>query len=223
LIRFDSPTCLAIAGAQATISLNGQEIEKSSMISVKANDELEIGAFQSGAKIYIGIRYGIKSPKVLGSRSFFGGLTDSGFLHKGDKVMYFNDANASPIFNAKAKWSTDWFQTDHIDVYPGPDFHLLGAKVKEKLCAQQFKISQQSNRMGIQLLESLENDLPELPTNPVFPGTVQLTSGGKVIILGQDAQVTGGYPRILQLTELALSILAQKKPGQSIRFSLVKK
>jgi allophanate hydrolase subunit 2 len=48
--------------------------------------------------------------------------------------------------------------------------------------------------MGIQLTELLENKLPELPTNPVFPGTVQLTSGGKLVILLQDAQVTGGYP-----------------------------
>ncbi|WP_111669487.1 5-oxoprolinase subunit C family protein [Algoriphagus litoralis] len=223
LIRFDSPTCLALAGGQATISLNGQEIEKSTMLSVKSNDELEIGGFQTGALIYIGIRYGFKSPKVMGSRSFYSGLTASGFLHKGDKLTYFNDSNATPLFNAKAKWSTDWFQTDRIDVYPGPDFHLLEDKVKEKLWSQAFKISQQSNRMGTQLLELVENSLPELPTNPVFPGTVQLTSGGKVIILGQDAQVTGGYPRILQLTDLAKSILAQKKPGQSIRFSLMRK
>jgi len=39
--------------------------------------------------------------------------------------------------------------------------------------------------------------------------------------LMRDAGVTGGYPRILQLTEEGQSILAQKKLGESIRFQLL--
>ena len=74
--------------------------------------------------------------------------------------------------------------------------------------------------MAIQLVELLPNSLPEMATAPVFPGTVQLTSGGKLIVLMKDAQVTGGYPRILQLEEQAISILAQKKPKEKIKFSL---
>ena len=75
--------------------------------------------------------------------------------------------------------------------------------------------------MGIQLEELVSNQLEEVPTNPVFPGTVQLTPGGKIIVLMRDAGVTGGYPRILQLTEEGQSILAQKKLGESIRFQLL--
>ena len=221
-IQFDSATCVALAGAQAEIRLNGTVMGGVNFLSIKPKDILEIGAFLTGARVYLGVRFGFKSPKVLESRSFYSSLTDVGFLYKGDKIKYFNDSNATPILNAKAKWSTEWFQTDHIQAFPGPDFHLLKVETKEKLLSEPFRISQQSNRMGIQLLELLENKLPELPTNPVFPGTVQLTSGGKVIILGQDAQVTGGYPRILQLTDLAKSILAQKKPGNTITFKLKK-
>jgi allophanate hydrolase subunit 2 len=50
---------------------------------------------------------------------------------------------------------------------------------------------------------------------------VQLTPGGKIIILMRDAGVTGGYPRILQLSEDAQSRLAQKKVGDPIRFQLL--
>lgn len=221
-VQFDLPTCVAVAGAQAVIRLNGEEIQGLQMISVKEKDILEIGAFLSGARVYIGIRYGFKSPKVLGSRSYYQGLTEDIYLTKGDKITYFADAQASPVLNAKPKWSTDWFQSEEISVYAGPDFHLLSEEGKEKLLGDTFRISQQSNRMGIQLLEMLENNLPELPTNPVFPGTVQLTSGGKLVILLRDAQVTGGYPRILQLAEESQSILAQKRPGNKIYFKLKK-
>ena len=42
--------------------------------------------------------------------------------------------------------------------------------------------------------------------------SVPILLGGKVI---------GGYPRIIQIREDNIRILAQKKPGQSLRFSLV--
>ncbi|SDA73984.1 biotin-dependent carboxylase uncharacterized domain-containing protein [Algoriphagus alkaliphilus] len=219
-IQFDSPTYIAIAGAEAIVRLNDQLIEKSNLIAIQSKDLLEIGAFLSGSIVYIGIKYGFKTPKILGSRSQYKGLTEDSILHKGTKIQYFMDSEASPVFNAKAKWSTEWYREEEILAYPGPDFHLLKENLREKLIGQTFRISQQSNRMGAQLLELLENDLPELPTNPVFPGTVQLTSGGKLIILLKDAQVTGGYPRILQLDVESQWKLAQKKPGSKVRFKL---
>ena len=105
-----------------------------------------------------------------------------------------------------------------LKFYAGPDYGLLEEKVKRRILTEEFTISALSSRMGIILEEILENNLPELPTNPVFPGFVQLTSGGKLILLGPDAQVTGGYPRVMILSEMAQSVLAQKKPGQKIRF-----
>jgi biotin-dependent carboxylase-like uncharacterized protein len=220
-IQFDSPSCIALAGAEAIVRLNDQVIEKSNLIAVQSGDILEIGAFLSGSLIYIGIKYGFKTPKILGSRSLYRGLTEDSILHKGSKIQFFSDSEASPVFNAKAKWPIEWYREVEIAAYPGPDFHLLKSNLREKLIGHTFRISQQSNRMGVQLLELLENDLPELPTNPVFPGTVQLTSGGKLIILLKDAQVTGGYPRILQLDEESQWIVAQKRPGSEVIFKLI--
>ncbi|MFN3996295.1 biotin-dependent carboxyltransferase family protein [Algoriphagus sp.] len=221
-LQFDLPTSIAIAGAQALIRLNGEELEGTNFISIKPQDVLEIGAFLTGSRLYMGVRYGFKTPKILNSRSFYQGLTQESHLSKGEKIQYFTDSQAAPILNAKAKWSSDWYQGEEIQAYPGPDFYLLKEQQRERLFSESFQISQLSNRMGLQLLELLDNKLPELPTNPVFPGTVQITSGGKILILLKDAQVTGGYPRILQLDEESQSILAQKRPGNKIRLKLKK-
>lgn len=221
-IQFDSVTLIALAGASANVKLNGQEIENSGLIFIKRNDILEIGAISYGARIYLGIRFGFKSEKVLGSRSFFEGLTSASQLSKGAKIPYSPDFKSTPVYNAKAKWSGEWYRTEKVLAYPGPDFSLLSDMLKEKLRNETFRISQFANRMGIQLHELLENDLSELPTNPVYPGTVQLTSGGKLIILLKDAQVTGGYPRILQVCEESQWVLAQKRPGDLIQFELLK-
>ena len=63
--------------------------------------------------------------------------------------------------------------------------------------------------------------LHERWTAPTLPGTVQLTTDGTLIILMRDAQVTGGYPRILQLSDNALNLLAQKSTKDVVKFELI--
>ena len=75
--------------------------------------------------------------------------------------------------------------------------------------------------MAYQLNPNLENDLPSILTSPVLPGTVQLTPSGKLIVLMRDCQTTGGYPRVLQLSEKGINLLSQKKEGDRLQFQLI--
>ena len=75
--------------------------------------------------------------------------------------------------------------------------------------------------MAFQLNEKIDNLLLQLKSSPVLPGTVQLTPSGQLIILMKDAQITGGYPRILQLDKASISILSQKRKGTSIDFLIL--
>ena len=54
-----------------------------------------------------------------------------------------------------------------------------------------------------------------------LPGTVQLTPSGELIFLMKDAQTTGGYPRILQLTDESISDLAQLSPNEKFTIQLI--
>ena len=85
---------------------------------------------------------------------------------------------------------------------------------QELLIETQFTISNDNNRVGYRLKEVFKNQLKPILTSGVLPGTVQLTPSGELIILMRDCQVTGGYPRVLQLTEEAINILAQKRSSQ---------
>lgn len=88
------------------------------------------------------------------------------------------------------------------------------------LTSTEFSISNFNNRMGYQLNEILANDSISMLTSSVLQGTVQLTPSGKLIILMRDCQVTGGYPRILQIKDESLNTLAQKSTGDYIKFAL---
>ena len=74
--------------------------------------------------------------------------------------------------------------------------------------------------MAYELEEPLDNTMEPIITSLVMPGTVQLTPSGKLIILMRDCQTTGGYPRILQLSDDSIDRLSQKYMGHNINFRL---
>ncbi len=218
-LRFQQPTLIALAGAMAKITINTHPVTSSGLIQIKSGDILDIGTFSVGSLLYLGIHGGIQTEVVLGSRSFYPGITPLPFYKKGDKIPIKPYENQNPTYS-NVKWDIGHYTSESIQVYPGPEWSLLNEWEKEKLIEKPLTVSRMKNAMAIQLEELLPNQLPEISTAPVFPGTVQLTSGGKLLCLMQDAQVTGGYPRVLQLTENTIGNLAQKKPGSIVKFEL---
>ena len=75
--------------------------------------------------------------------------------------------------------------------------------------------------MAYQVTETIENYLEPIITAPVLPGTIQLTPSGQLMLLMCDCQTTGGYPRIFQLSEMAINKLSQKIPSQKFRFTVL--
>jgi biotin-dependent carboxylase-like uncharacterized protein len=219
--EFDAPTLICLAGAKADCNLNAKPVSSFGLIPIQEGDTIEIGGLLLGSILYLGIKGGFQTAEILESKSWYQGITAESTVRKNALIPYFTSQEIPSFTNSKAKWNTSRFETETIKAYPGPDWKLLDEKSQKQLSEGSFTISNLKNRMAIQLEELLPNSLPELATAPVFPGTVQLTSGGKLIILMRDAQVTGGYPRILQFPEESLSVLAQKKPYQKINFSFL--
>ena len=77
--------------------------------------------------------------------------------------------------------------------------------------------------MAYQLKEKFTHSLPQIWTSPVIPGTVQCTPDGSLIILMRDSQITGGYPRLLQLTESSIQLISQKTTNSKIQFKILPK
>ena len=123
--------------------------------------------------------------------------------------------------NTSVKIDENHFNSKIITCFKGPEFFLLNKHQQEQLLTQNFSISKDNNRMGYKLEEVLENNLAQILTSSVMPGTVQLTPSGTLIVLMRDCQVTGGYPRVLQLTEASINAFAQEKSSNTFLFSLI--
>jgi len=166
----------------------------------------------------LSVQGGIQTEKVYGSRSYFEGITQQKLV-KGAILPILPIQKDSSNNFSRVRVSEKHFTTMYLPCFKGPEFSELNEEQQRKLFTP-FSISDDNNRVGYRIKESLENNLCSILTSAVLPGTVQLTPSGKCIILMQDCQVSGGYPRILQLSEIAIARVSQKITGDKIQFVL---
>ena len=190
---------------------------------VPAGDRLRFGPATKGCRGYIAISGGIDVLPVIGGRGThlsggFGGW-EGRALRAGDQLPIGHEAR-----QASERWTIDrrvipeYSASPVIRVLRGAhaDSYATG------LYDGAFKVSVQSDRMGMRLTgRKLEGEVGELISSAVAPGTVQVPPDGAPIILLSDAQTLGGYPRVAHAATVDLPLLAQLKPGDSVRFQQI--
>ena len=218
-LRFQEPCNIVLTGANMKAKLNQKLVQNNTILNVRAADELCLKRVEKGLRTYIHINKSLITEKVLGSTSFYFPLTKSSIIEKGDHLFWLKSESTLRNFNSKIKWDDSYIEYKELSVYKGPEFKILTKEQAEQLFKMPLKISNQ-NRMGCRLKSSLEIKPDLMLSQSMRPGTVQLTPSGTLLIAGFDGQVSGGYPRILQLTDEALNVLAQKIEGTEVFFKL---
>jgi antagonist of KipI len=102
---------------------------------------------------------------------------------------------------------------------PQADWFRLHEGPKRRL----FTVTSAADRMGLRLQGPPLLALPwrEMVSEPVCPGSVQVTHDGQCIVLGVDGQTIGGYPKIAQVIAADLDWLGQLRPGDAVTFARV--
>jgi biotin-dependent carboxylase-like uncharacterized protein len=220
-ILFEDHTLFVLTGADLSPKLNGEPIQMNQVYSVKTSDVLSFGKRMFGVRSYLGVKGGFLTEHVMGSYSYYEGITPRDRVQKGNRLRIASYDSQLEVTSSKIKVGPAHFTTKKLEVTKGPEFNRLTRKQRDKLFSQRFKIDSLNNRMGYQL----KNKFPPMKNNEIItsvtiPGTVQLTPSGKLIIMMRDCPTTGGYARILQLTDMAINELAQKTEGDAFKFDL---
>ncbi len=220
-LQFYSDTYICISGADMVPKINDINIPLNKNIKIVCGNVLSFGKLNKGFRCYLAVLGGLISETIMNSQSMYKGITTQFKISKNDELKI--NVNSSFVDNKHAliKVNNELFSNNNIEVFKGPEFESLSNNQQELLLQLSFTISKDNNRMAYQLIEPFENSLEPIITSAVLPGTVQLTPSGKLIILMRDCQTTGGYPRVLQLKESAINILAQKFTGHVLNFKLV--
>ncbi len=215
-LLFENDTFICLGGADLSATLNNLPIDNYHVYKVSEGDILSYGRLEKGFRGYLGVKGGIVSQEVLKSSSQYQPLTEKSCIVDGEEIEYSTTKMYEPkLTDLKVE---NYLETFELKADLGPEFELLNEQHKKQLFETTFTISKENNRMAYQLEEKIDGHSISMLTSATLPGTVQLTPAGKPIVLMKDGQTTGGYPRILQLSKTSISILAQKKAGDLIKF-----
>lgn len=226
---FEDDTCFALTGADMKPFLDGQPCMMNTGISAKAGSKLTLGFAKTGCRTYLAVAGGIDVPPVMGSRSTDVKCSIGGFngrsLKSGDILpVGICDNPADPSSGlAKAQISsTSRVFPDEITVraIPGPQDEMFTEKGLKTFFATAYTISENSDRMGYRLIgEKIESkNGTDIISDGIVFGSVQITAEGLPIVLMADRQTTGGYAKIATVISADLPLLAQARPGNTVRF-----
>ncbi|MBX3351350.1 MAG: 5-oxoprolinase subunit PxpA [Phycisphaeraceae bacterium] len=191
--------------------------------AVRAGETVRIGPIRPGARVYLCIGGGARSPVVLGSRSALTGRP----LRAGDAVALPSRPPASIVHSDTAPIAL-WLRTDlsrrTLRVVPGLHTDLFPSDAMRTLTSAEFRVSDRSNRVGLRLEGARVPTLAGsglLPSEGATVGVVQIPADGAPIILGPDHPTTGGYAALACVIAADLHLLGAMPPRDAIRFAVV--
>jgi biotin-dependent carboxylase-like uncharacterized protein len=220
-LRFDADGVIAVTGGQVASVADWRTVR------VGRGSTLAVGTIAPGLRTYIAVGGGINVPSVLGSRSFcqlgaFGG----GFarpLAAGDRLPAGQAVGHEPEFEPwppshRLPLRGPW----EVRVIAGPQRDAFSGDALERLAATACRVTPEIDRMGLRLeTPSLRLQPREILTVPMTAGAIQVTPAGGLIVLHVDHQTSGGYPVIATVITADLPLLAQARPGDTVRFRIV--
>ena len=221
VLRFAQSTLVAITGAGCQAGPGWRARD------VKAGDAVALGRVGPGLRCYVAIRGGIDVPLVLGSRSLMErGSFGGGFgrrLRTGDRFSIGRMVAGAPTVTVwpaahRLPLSGPW----EVRAISGPHHEAFSPADRARFFETAFVITPAADRMGIRLTAPSFHLRPvEILTTPVSEGAVQVTPSGELIVLLADHPTTGGYPVMATVISADLPLLAQARPGETVRFRLV--
>jgi len=230
-LRFDDQRVVAWCGGAFVVSIGDKNLPPGHAGLVAKGEELLLVAPKAGSRAWLAISGGIDVPPILGSRSTdlrgnFGGH-EGRLLRDGDELpLGIQKARLQTAAPWISEWSapSQWVSTSPRDrflrVVRGPDWARFTSEAQAGLFESLFTVSLDSDRMAARLEGSNLplQDPSDLLSEAVAPGTLQVPSGGKPILLLGDCQTIGGYPKIAHVITVDLPIAAQLWPGDLVRF-----
>jgi len=218
-------TSLVVTGAEAPCKLNGDSVPQWQTLDIGSGDRLEIGFASRGTRSYLAVRGGFDIAPSFGSsstvvREKIGGLD-------GDKLKAGDRLPCKPERLERHRRLAERDRPEYDDqavlrVVPGYQQSAFGPLQQWRFFNSEYRLTERCDRMGFRLEgESVHSDMVGMLSEGICHGAVQIPADGQPIVLMNDRQTIGGYPKIGSVIAIDTARLAQLSPGGSVRFEAV--
>ncbi|PID43861.1 MAG: allophanate hydrolase [Proteobacteria bacterium] len=228
---FDSATRIAITGATMPVTLNNTPVPLWTSIPVQPGDVIRCGIASSGLRAYLTIAGGFNVPRFFNSGSTVireqTGGNQGKKLTAGDTLSY-RKQNCQPRQSTVTIWQKtprhyipDYDAPLTLHFFPGYHYQEFDPDSVQQCLDNRYTITQDADRMGYRLSGPvLKREGGNILSVGVPCGAIQIPAAGQPIILLNDRQSTGGYPVLGVVCARDIFRLAQKRPGEQVRFAI---
>ena len=207
------------------LSVNGQPTPLWRSFFVKAGDTITLGFSSCGVRCYVAVAGGFAIKSSFGStatvcRESVGGLT-------GNKLAAKDVLPCQPLaaVNNKSTWllpenSQPTYSSDVLlhTVLSYQQAHFSNIE-KRLFFSCEYQVSKHWDRMGYRLQgRSIKADVDGILSEGICYGAVQIPADGQPIVLLNDRQTIGGYPKIGAVISQDCAKLSQCRQGDKVRF-----
>ncbi|MEP6693020.1 MAG: biotin-dependent carboxyltransferase family protein [Chloroflexota bacterium] len=216
----DDARVVAVAGRDVSLSTRTRLPGWSSAF-VRAGQTVTVHAGERTRFAYLAVSGGIATAPVLGSRATYLPAGLGAPLRAGD-ALPLGDSDAGPEDAARHIGTTAY--DGQVRAMVGPHTGRFEPDAIERFFEGDFIVEPASDRQGVRIGgRAIAPRDGELLSCGVVAGAVQVPRGGAPIVLLADHGTTGGYPVIATVIAADLGKVAQRVPGESLRFYRVER
>jgi biotin-dependent carboxylase-like uncharacterized protein len=222
LFRFtcDHSRVIAVAGRDVSLATRSR-LPGWSSVFVRAGQTVTVYSGERTRYAYLAVSGGIATEPVLGSRSSYVPAGLGAVLRAGD-ALPLGDSVAGAEDAARRTESTTY--DERIRAMAGPHDDRFEKDTSARFFGEAFVVQPASDRQGVRLGGvPIAPSAGELLSCGVVAGAVQVPRGGAPIVLLADHGTTGGYPVIATVIAADIGKVAQRMPGESLRFYRVER
>jgi biotin-dependent carboxylase-like uncharacterized protein len=217
---------LALAGADLDACVDDQPLAPWRSFALAKGQRLTLKQPKVGVRAYLAAPGGFLGEEVLGScatvvREALGGIDGQGAALARNQALAFTGSSA-PLREVPHALCPQFAPKPVLDLVMGAQIGEFSGTSLFEAFNREWTLDSRADRMGIRLLgPQLVYQGAPMISEGIPLGAVQVPPDGQPIVLLNDRQTIGGYPRLGALTPLALAQLAQCMPGTVVRFRAV--
>lgn len=218
-------TFICVTGADMPLRINDKEQPLWQVLKIHAGDTIALDYARSGCRSYLGVAGGFDIAPTFGStatvtREGLGGL-DGGKLQVGDVLPCSQHTARRRLFLPAAQQPL-YPDSITVRVMPGYQDHQFSRLQQRRFFNHNYTVSDRCDRMGYRLEgPTISCEIEGILSEGICYGAIQIPADGQPIVLLNDRQTIGGYPKIGSALSLDAAKLAQLTPGATARFSPV--
>ena len=222
-LSFETEMDFVITGGDLQPRLNNVPLSLWAVCHAKPGDALSFAGISNGCRAYLAVAGGFEITPIMGSTSTYlrgqlGGY-EGRAVKAGDVLTTGTSSRTVPTgFTLPAEYHPEYQKA--IRVILGPQDDAFTQQGIRTFLSAEYTVTNDADRMGYRLdgpkIEHKSG--ADIISDGIALGAIQVPAHGTPIIMLADRQTTGGYTKIANLISIDVPSIAQKKPGDTVRF-----